>query len=250
MLDGRADHRGAGPRPRDPHGVSAIRGRQETGPAPVRLLRAHGHGRERLPSRARPRALPPRYLHGVQAGLPTRLRTVQESALRESRRQHYTPIAFAKRAHVRPQRHPERPETGCPANRPARGREGHDPRPDPRVFEALLDPGQLVQWWADEPRVEAELGGRYEGTLSDGRIEGSITAIDGPGKFSFMWPILQEGGSVETSVAYELAPKGPETFVHVVHRAPQPLAGSWTDFWNAALESLRAFLESSAPVSE
>ncbi|HWM53401.1 MAG TPA: SRPBCC domain-containing protein [Thermoplasmata archaeon] len=122
--------------------------------------------------------------------------------------------------------------------------------PIPRVFEALLDPAQLVQWWADDPRVEAELGGRYEGTLSDGRIEGSITAIDGPGQLSFMWPIPQEGGSVETSVAYELAPKGPETFVHLVHRSPKPLAGGWTDFWNAALESLRAFLESSAPVSE
>ena len=122
--------------------------------------------------------------------------------------------------------------------------------PIPRVFEALLDPEQLVQWWADEPRVEAELGGRYEGTLSDGRVEGLITAIDGPGKLSFMWPIAQEGGSVETSVAYELSPKGPETFVHLVHRAPKPLPGEWTDFWNTAVESLRAFLESSAPVSE
>ena len=122
--------------------------------------------------------------------------------------------------------------------------------PIPRVFEALLDPEQLVQWWADDPRVEAELGGRYEGTFSDGRIEGSITAIDGPGKLSFMWPIPLEGGSVETSVAYELAPKGPETFVHLVHRAPKPVPGKWTDFWNGALESLRAFLESSAAASE
>src|SRR3989442_1539014 len=71
--------------------------------------------------------------------------------------------------------------------------------PIPRVFEALLDPEQLVQWWADDPRVEAELGGRYEGTFSDGRIEGSITAIDGPGQLSFIWPIPQEGGSAETT---------------------------------------------------
>src|SRR3989442_4530650 len=63
--------------------------------------------------------------------------------------------------------------------------------PIPRVFEALLDPAQLAQWWADEPRVEAELGGRYEGTLSDGRVEGSITAIDGPGTLSFLWPVAQ-----------------------------------------------------------
>lgn len=121
--------------------------------------------------------------------------------------------------------------------------------PIPRVFEALLNPEQLAQWWADDPRIEAELGGRYEGTLSDGRVEGSITAIDGPGTLSFMWPIAQEGGSVETSVAYELSPKGPETFVHLVHRAPKPVSGEWNGYWNGALESLKEFLESIGPVS-
>src|SRR5438445_5707974 len=83
--------------------------------------------------------------------------------------------------------------------------------PIPRVFEALLNPEQLVQWWADDPRVEAEFGGRYEGTLPDGRVEGSITAIDGPGQLSYMWPIAHEGGAVATSGAYELSAKGPET---------------------------------------
>src|SRR5438876_12166100 len=122
--------------------------------------------------------------------------------------------------------------------------------PIPRVFEALLNPEQLVQWWADDPRVEAEFGGRYEGTLPEGRVEGSITAIDGPGQLSYMWPVAQEGGSVETSVAYELSPKGRDTFVHVVHRAPKPVPGNWTDRWNGALESLKAFLESGAPASQ
>jgi len=115
------------------------------------------------------------------------------------------------------------------------------------VFEALLNPEQRVQWWADDPRVEAEFGGRYEGTLPDGRVEGSITAIDGPGQLSYMWPVAQEGGSVETNVAYELSPKGPETFVHVVHRSPKPLPGDWSGYWNGALESLKEFLESSVP---
>jgi len=122
--------------------------------------------------------------------------------------------------------------------------------PIPRVFEALLNPEQLVQWWADDPRVEAEFGGRYEGTLPEGRVEGSITAIDGPGQLSYMWPVAHEGGSVETSVAYELSPKGRDTFVHVVHRAPKPVPGNWTDRWNGALESLKAFLESGAPASQ
>jgi len=122
--------------------------------------------------------------------------------------------------------------------------------PIPRVFEALLNPEQLVQWWADDPRVEAELGGRYEGTLPEGRVEGSITAIDGPGQLSYMWPIPHEDGSVETSVAYELSPKGSDTFVHLVHRAPHAVPGEWTGLWNGALESLKAFLESGAPASE
>ncbi len=119
--------------------------------------------------------------------------------------------------------------------------------PIPRVFEALLDPAQLAQWWADDPRVEAELGGHYEGTLSDGRVEGSITAIDGPGTLSFLWPVAQPEGPVETSVAYELSPKGPETFVHLVHRSPKPVPGDWSGYWNGALESLKEFLESSVP---
>jgi uncharacterized protein YndB with AHSA1/START domain len=119
--------------------------------------------------------------------------------------------------------------------------------PIPRVFEAILDPAQLAQWWADEPRVEAELGGHYEGTLSDGRVEGSITAIDGPGTLTFMWPVAQEGGPVETSVAYELSPKGPETFVHLLHRSPKAVPGDWSGYWNGALASLKEFLESSVP---
>ena len=121
--------------------------------------------------------------------------------------------------------------------------------PIPRVFEALLNPEQLAVWWADDPRVEAELGGRYEGTLEIGRVEGSITGIDGPGKVSFMWPVPEEGGSVETSVAYELSPKGPETFVHLVHRSPKPIPGEWAAIWTAALESLKAFFENEAPPS-
>src|SRR2546428_13692698 len=80
-------------------------------------------------------------------------------------------------------------------------------------------------------------------------MEGSVWAMDGPGQLAFMWPIPQEGGSVETSVAYELVPKGPETFVHLVHRAPRPVPGEWADLWYGALETIRAILETSVPVS-
>lgn len=115
--------------------------------------------------------------------------------------------------------------------------------PIPKVFEALLNPEQLGQWWATEVHVEAEQGGVYEGTLPEGRVEGTITRIDGPGKVSFMWNVDREGGAIETTVAYELAPKGAGTFVHLVHRALGPVPGDWSAVWNRALGSLKAFLE-------
>src|SRR5439155_641185 len=89
-------------------------------------------------------------------------------------------------------------------------------------FEALTDAAQLGAWWAEDVRVDAQMSGVYEGTLPSGRVEGTITWIEGPRKFSFEWPIVVEGASVVTSVVYELSPKGPQTVVHVSHRSPKP----------------------------
>lgn len=113
----------------------------------------------------------------------------------------------------------------------------------PLVFEALVKPEQLGSWWAEDVLVEAEMGGRYEGSLPEGRVEGTITGIDAPRKLSFVWPVPREGGSIETSVVYELSPKGPETSVHLVHRSPKIIPGEWNAIWVRALESLKAYLE-------
>ena len=117
------------------------------------------------------------------------------------------------------------------------------PGPLPLVFEALVTPDKVAAWWASDVRIEPEYGGRYEGTLPEGRVEGTITAIDGPGKLSFMWPIPKEGGSTETSVIYELAPKGPQTFIHLIHRSPFAVPGDWNGIWQRALTSLKAMFE-------
>jgi uncharacterized protein YndB with AHSA1/START domain len=115
--------------------------------------------------------------------------------------------------------------------------------PLPLVFEALTNPEKVGQWWATDVRIEPEYGGRYEGTLPEGRFEGTITAIDGPSKLSLMWAIPKEGGSTETSIVYELAPKGPQTFVHLIHRSPFPVPGDWAGVWQRALDSLNAFFQ-------
>src|SRR5437867_12841907 len=118
--------------------------------------------------------------------------------------------------------------------------------PIPIVFEALVRPEQLGVWWAQDVEVEAEESGRYEGTTSEGRVEGTITAIDGPGRLSYTWPIAREGGPIETSVGYELTPKGPATFVRLLQRSEQPGHGCWDDRWRRALDGLDPLLDGGA----
>lgn len=112
-----------------------------------------------------------------------------------------------------------------------------------KVFAALTSPEQLAAWWGQDAIVEADVGGRYETTLPIGRVEGTIMAIDGPGTLAFAWPLLSGGVSVTTSVHYDLSPRGPQTAVHVAHRALKEIPGDWAALWQGVLESLKAYVE-------
>lgn len=115
------------------------------------------------------------------------------------------------------------------------------------VFAALTDADRLAAWWGEDALVEADEGGRYETTLPLGRIEGTIIAIDGPGTLDFEWSVPVEGIPVTTTVHYALSPRGPQTAVHIAHRAPKEVPGDWSALWQSVLESLRAYLEGSQP---
>src|SRR3989442_5550101 len=80
-----------------------------------------------------------------------------------------------------------------------------------QVFEALTNAERLVEWWGDDVRVDAQIGGGYEATLPNRRLEATITTIEGPPKVSFSWPLSEEGRSVVATRAVELYPKGPQT---------------------------------------
>ncbi|HYM40395.1 MAG TPA: SRPBCC domain-containing protein [Thermoplasmata archaeon] len=149
------------------------------------------------------------------------------------------------------------PESGAPApGTPGAPRKPPPPRaavlgdakitinaPVFRVFAALTSPEQLAAWWGQDAIVEPDVGGRYETTLSVGRVEGTIMAIDGPGTLAFAWTIPSEGASVTTSVHYELSPRGPQTAVHVAHRGLKEIPGDWSALWQSVLESLKAYVE-------
>ena len=111
------------------------------------------------------------------------------------------------------------------------------------LHEEFLGPNHGAYALPGVPALLDALEARSDVIL--GLLTGNV--IDGPGTLSFMWPVDQDGGPVETSVAYELSPKGPETFVHLMHRSPVPVPGDWSGYWNGALASLKEFLESSVP---
>src|SRR5256886_12714583 len=94
-----------------------------------------------------------------------------------------------------------------------------------QVFEALTNAERLVEWWGDDVRVDAQIGGVYEATLPNRRLEATITTIEGPRKLCFVWRLSKDDRSVVTTVAYELYPKGPQTAVHVIDHSPETVAG-------------------------
>jgi len=118
-----------------------------------------------------------------------------------------------------------------------------------QVFEALTNPERLATWWGDDVRVDAQIGGMYEATLPERRVEATITTIEGPRKLSFAWPLAKEDRTVVTTVAYELYPKGPQTAIHVTHHSPEIVPGEWATMWQQALESLKSYLEAGESTS-
>src|SRR3989454_1767044 len=96
-----------------------------------------------------------------------------------------------------------------------------------QVFEALTNPERLVEWWGDDVRVDAQIGGGYETTPPNRRLEATITTIEGPPELSLAWPPAKKDPSVVTTVAYELHPKGPQTAGHITHHSPETVAGGW-----------------------
>ncbi len=119
----------------------------------------------------------------------------------------------------------------------------------PRVFESLLTPADIGAWWGPDALVEAEVGGRYETNPPEGSQVGLILGLEAPRRITYSWDMTVGEAVVETTVTFELAAKGPETFVHLVHRARAVVGKDWAATWQRALDSLKAYLESERPTA-
>jgi len=119
----------------------------------------------------------------------------------------------------------------------------------PAQVRSAHESGTAGRVVGDDVRVDAQIGGVYEATLPNRRLEATITTIEGPRKLSFAWPLAKEDRSVVTTVGYELYPRGPQTAVHVAHHSPETVAGDWGAMWQQALDLLKSYLEATEPAS-
>jgi uncharacterized protein YndB with AHSA1/START domain len=125
-----------------------------------------------------------------------------------------------------------------------------------RIFEALVDPRQRVEWWGAAGRfqatqMESDLrpGGAWliRGTGADGRpftIRGEYRSIERPRLLEFTWlPDWQQDATL-TLVRFELEEKDGSTTVRLTHSGHKSERSREShQGWPQLLAGLQAYLE-------
>jgi len=136
--------------------------------------------------------------------------------------------------------------------------------PPARVFRALTDSGELMQWFTDAScpakfwRMDARKGGRYSyqtqksSTLNVNGVnefycEGEITEFDPPHVLTYTWIAnWHDHKNGETFVRWELHPLGSGTHVKVTHSGLATEKVARDDYrggWPGVVEKLKEFVE-------
>jgi uncharacterized protein YndB with AHSA1/START domain len=125
-----------------------------------------------------------------------------------------------------------------------------------RVFQALIDPQQVPQWWGQDGiyrctkfNADLRVGGKWRnsGVGPDGgnfEIAGEYLEIDPPRLLATTW-LASWTGEVKTMVRWELTPTDQGTMVRIVHSglAAHPEIAQSYKGWPRMLGWLQAFLE-------
>jgi uncharacterized protein YndB with AHSA1/START domain len=139
----------------------------------------------------------------------------------------------------------------------------HIDAPPERVFQALVDPAQVPQWWGQggvyrctDFHSDLRAGGtwRSAGVGPDGRgfaVFGEYLEVDPPRLLVHTW-IASWTGDVKTTVRWELDATNRGTLVRIRHRglaAHPELAKSYSG-WPRMLGWLQTFLEKGETVDD
>lgn len=134
--------------------------------------------------------------------------------------------------------------------------------PRERVFEALTDPQQAVQWWGQNDRyrfsefsLDARVGGKWSSSgsrqnMGSFKIEGEILEVDPPRRLAYTW--LSSWLPKDTKVVWDLENHNGGTLVKVTHtgfggdadQAKNHIIG-----WSSVLGWLQAYVEKGETVA-
>jgi len=135
--------------------------------------------------------------------------------------------------------------------------------PPARVFQALIDPQQVMQWWTggecqiESFAMDARPGGRWRYMTKDGKLnvngvskfhcDGEVLEFDPPRVLSYTWfANWHENTTERTVVRWELTPSSRGTMVKVTHSGLTKLPVSRKDYsggWPAVIGNLKKFVE-------
>ena len=139
----------------------------------------------------------------------------------------------------------------------------HIAAPPERVFQALIDPAQAMQWW-NSPQcpieayaMDARPGGRWSydtqqtekvkvNGVSKFHCEGEVLECDPPRVLAYTWIANWHEKEARTVVRWELAASKGGTLLRVTHSGLAALEASRKDYsggWPGVVESIKRFVE-------
>jgi uncharacterized protein YndB with AHSA1/START domain len=142
--------------------------------------------------------------------------------------------------------------------------EVHIAAPPERVFQALTDARQLLQWWGQKGmyhgtdwKADVRPGGQWrcEGASdTDGtsfHVSGEYLEVDPPRLVSYTW-VASWSGPLKTLVRWELEPASGGTLVRLRHSgfagAPAAVQGHYQG-WQRVIGWMQAFVEKGETVA-
>jgi uncharacterized protein YndB with AHSA1/START domain len=135
--------------------------------------------------------------------------------------------------------------------------------PPERVFQALIDPQQVVRWWGQagiyickEFASDLRPGGKWRSAGVNGRgkafeVKGEYLEVEPPRLLASTW-VATWTGDVKTTVRWELEPKNKGTLLRLRHSglaAYPELAKSYRG-WPTMLGWLQVYVEKSETVDD
>jgi uncharacterized protein YndB with AHSA1/START domain len=138
--------------------------------------------------------------------------------------------------------------------------------PPERVFQALIDPKQVMTWWTGEDcriqnfALDPRRGGKWTYDTANTKLEvngvsrfhcdGEVLEYDPPSVLAYTWVAnWHDDKSRRTVVRWELAPDGTGTRVKVTHSGLFQESAARKDYtggWPGVLQHLKHFVERAA----